>query len=83
MTTEISKAKKTRKTKASTAVAEGTTTVESCNCGDQIKVLESKVEVLAQYMRTFNTFLNQNMISNTIDSMAEEGLTEVLDTYPS
>ena len=55
----------------------------SCNCGDQIKVLESQVEVLAQYMRTFNTFLNQNMISNTIDSMAEEGLTEVLDTYPS
>ena len=76
MTTE-SKAKKTAPKKAKAPVA------ESCNCGDQIKALESQVEVLAQYMRTFNTFLNQNMISNTVDSMAEAGLTEVLDTYPA
>jgi len=78
MTTETSKTTKTTTTRKAKAPA-----VASCNCGDQIKVLESQVEVLAQYMRTFNTFLNQNMISNTIDSMAEEGLTEVLDTYPS
>ena len=78
MTTETSKTTKTTTTRKAKAPA-----VASCNCGDQIKVLESQVEVLAQYMRTFNTFLNQNMISNTIDSMAEEGLTEVLDTYPA
>ena len=78
MTTETSKTTKTTTTRKAKAPA-----VASCNCGDQIKVLESQVEVLAQYMRTFNTFLNQNMISNTIDSMAEAGLTEVLDTYPS
>ena len=76
MTTET-KAKKTTTRKVKDPV------VASCNCGDQIKVLESQVEVLAQYIRTFNTFLNQNMISNTIDSMAEAGLTEVLDTYPA
>ena len=76
MTTET-KVKKTTTRKAKDPVA------ASCNCGDQIKVLESQVEVLSQYIRTFNTFLNQNMISNTIDSMAEEGLTEVLDTYPA
>jgi hypothetical protein len=76
MTTETT-AKKTTTRKAKDPV------VASCNCEDQIKVLESQVEVLVQYMRTFNTFLNQNMISNTIDSMAEAGLTEVLDTYPS
>jgi len=80
MTTETGKAKKTttRKAKVSTVDA-----VASCDCGDKIKVLESKVEVLAQYMKTFNTFLNQSMISNTIDRTAEEGLTEVMDTYPA
>jgi len=54
MTTETGKTKKPRKTKESAVAA---TTVESCNCGDQIKVLEAKIEVLAQYNRTFNTFL--------------------------
>lgn len=71
------------KTKKATTKKAKDPVVSSCNCGDQIKVLESQVEVLAQYIRTFNTFLNQNMISNTIDSMAEAGLTEVLDTYPA
>jgi len=77
MTTESKAKKTTPKKKAKAPVA------ASCNCGDQIKALESQVEVLAQYIRTFNTFLNQNMISNTIDAMAEAGLTEVLDTYPA
>lgn len=82
MTTGTGKVKKTRKTKEA---AETTATAVSCSCdcGDQIKVLESKVEVLAQYMKTFNQFLNQSMISNTIDRTAEEGLTEVMDTYPA
>ena len=71
------------KTKKATTKKAKDPVVSSCNCGDQIKVLESQVEVLAQYIRTFNTFLNQNMISNTIDAMAEAGLTEVLDTYPA
>ena len=56
--------------------------VASCDCGDKIKVLESKVEVLAQYMKTFNVFLNQSMISNSVDGSAEEGLTQVMDNYP-
>ena len=82
MTTETGKVKKTRKTKEAAETA-ATVVSCSCDCGDQIKVLESKVEVLAQYIRTFNVFLNQSMISNTIDGAAEEGLTEVLDTYPA
>jgi len=84
MTTET-KVKKTRKTKAKVE-AESTTTATvdcCCDCGDKIAALESKVEVIAQYMKTFNTFLNQSMIANTVDRVAEEGLTEVLNQYPS
>jgi len=44
--------------------------------------MEAKIEVLAQYMKTFNIFLNQSMISNTADSTAEEALTEIRETYP-
>jgi hypothetical protein len=77
MTTEIGKEKKTRKAKVSTDDA------VSCDCDGRIKALEAKVDVLAQYMKTFNIFLNQNMISNTADSVAEQGLNEVLGTYPA
>tara|TARA_Y100000034_G_scaffold98937_1_gene121359 strand:- start:1093 stop:1353 length:261 start_codon:yes stop_codon:yes gene_type:complete len=86
MTTE----KKTRKKRtikkveeADTAMTEAAATTCSCDCGDKIAALESKVEVIAQYMKTFNTFLNSNMITNTVDRAAEEGLAEVLDQYPS
>ena len=84
MTTET-KVKRTRKTKAQVE-AESTTTATvdcSCDCGDKIASLEAKVTVIAQYMQTFNTFLNSNMITNTVDRAAEEGLAEVLNQYPS
>ena len=79
MTTE--KTKRTRRTKAEVE-AESTATVASCDCGDKIAALESKVEVLGLYMKTFNIFLNQSMISNTADSTAEVALTEIRETYP-
>ena len=40
---------------------------------------EEKVEVLEQYIKTFNVFLNQSMITNSVDSAAEETLNEVID----
>ena len=84
MTTE----KKTRKKRATKKVEEATTVAsvvaaKTCDCGDKIAALESKVEVIAQYMKTFNTFLNSSMITNTVDRAAEEGLTEVMDQYPA
>ena len=85
MTTEPTTKKRattTRKKKTETA-----TTAATCTCGDQLELLtascknlEERMVTLVQYIRTFNQFLNQSMISNVVDGAAEDGLTEVLDT---
>ena len=84
MTTEKTKAKRGRPKKVA-----ATTATSSCDCSGKIAILEStialqtsQIEVLAQYMKTFNVFLNQSMISNSVDGSAEEGLTQVMDNYP-
>ena len=43
---------------------------------------EEKVEVLEQYIKMFNTFLNTSMITNAVDPSAEASLNEVLDKSP-
>ena len=80
MTTE-EKPKRTRRTKAEVEAASAPAAL-SCDCGEKIAAMEAKIEVLAQYMKTFNIFLNQSMISNTADSTAEDALTEIRETYP-
>jgi len=82
MTTEP----KTRK-RATKKKTETTATSSACNCSDQLELLtascknlEERMVTLVQYIRTFNQFLNQSMISNVVDGVAEEGLTEVLDS---
>ena len=90
MTTDATTTKKRgprKKNEEATATVAETSTTCTCNCGEQIdlltascKNLDEKVEVLTQYIKTFNLFLNQNMISNVVDGAAEQGLTEVLDT---
>ena len=80
MTTE-EKPKRTRRTKAEIEASSAPASV-SCDCGEKIAAMEAKIEVPAQYMKTFNIFLNQSMISNTADSTAEEALTEIRETYP-
>ena len=84
MTTEKTKATRGRPRKTEVKVA-----TSSCNCDSKIATLESaislqtsQIEVLAQYMKTFNVFLNQSMISNAVDGAAEEGLTQVMEAYP-
>jgi len=44
---------------------------------------EEKVEVLEQYIKMFNTFLNTSMITNAVDPSAEASLTEVLNKLPA
>ena len=62
MTTE-EKPKRTRRTKAEVEAASAPAAV-SCDCGEKIAAMEAKIEVLAQYMKTFNIFLNQSMSTN-------------------
>ena len=50
---------------------------------DEEKDNSYTVEVLEQYLRTFNAFLNNSMISNNTDKSAEDALTEVLDKLPA
>ena len=46
---------------------------------DRLRVSEEKVEVLLQYIKMFNVFLNNSMITNSADPSAEASLSEVLD----
>ena len=88
MTTETTAKKPGRKKKAeATATVAATSTTCTCDCGEQIELLtascknlEERFVTLTQYVRTFNQFLNQSMISNVVDGAAEEGLTEILDS---
>ena len=88
MTTETTAKKPGRKKKAAaTATVDATSTTCTCDCGEQIELLtascknlDEKMTTLIQYIKTFNQFLNQSMISNVVDGAAEDGLTEVLDT---
>ena len=86
MTTDTTPKKRAgRKKKTEESVS--TTTAATCDCSGQIELLtascknlEERVLTLTQYIRVFNQFLNQSMISNVVDGAAEEGLTEVLDS---
>ena len=90
MTTETTTKKKTtrkKKEETTATVADTSTTCNCGNCGEQIELLtascknlDEKMTTLIQYIKTFNQFLNQSMISNVVDGAAEDGLTEVLDT---
>ena len=88
MTTETTAKKPGRKKKAeATTTVDATSTTCTCDCGEQIELLtascknlEERLVTLTQYVRTFNQFLNQSMISNVVDGAAEEGLTEILDS---
>ena len=43
----------------------------------QVKALEERVKRLETYIKTFDMFLSNTMISNTADSSANETLTEM------
>lgn len=87
MTTDATTTKKRGPRKKVETAETTAAALSTCNCGDQIEVLtascknlEERLVTLTQYVRTFNQFLNQSMISNVVDGAAEEGLTEVLDS---
>ena len=88
MTTDVTTTKKRGPKKKKVETTETTAAATStCNCGEQIELLtascknlEERFVTLTQYVRTFNQFLNQSMISNVVDGAAEEGLTEILDS---
>ena len=46
---------------------------------DEEKDNPHTVEVLEQYIKMFNTFLNSSMITNSVDPSAEASLNEVID----
>ena len=48
----------------------------------QIETLSQKVSVLEAYIKNFNTYLCNSMISNNADKVAEDALTEVLSGLP-
>lgn len=50
---------------------------------ERLGVTEEKTAVIEQYLKTFNAFLNNSMISNNTDKAAEDALTEVLDKLPA
>ena len=88
MTTDATTTKKRGPRKKKAETIEAIAAVSSaCDCGEQIELLtascknlEERLLTLIQYIRTFNQFLNQSMISNVVDGVAEQGLTEVLDS---
>ena len=43
----------------------------------KVAALEARVAVLETYIRTFDSFLTNTMISNTVDSSANETLGEM------
>jgi len=45
---------------------------------ERLGTTEEKTDILEQYIKTFNVFLNQSMITNSVDSSAEETLNEVI-----
>lgn len=63
-------------------------TFTSCECSsdisaEQFESVEQKVDVLLTYVKTFNNFLNNSMISNNADKAAEDALTDVLSELPT
>ena len=46
---------------------------------DVASALPQDTAWMGQYIRTFNQFLNNSMITNAVDSAAEETLNEILD----
>ena len=59
------------------------------NCLDQQDIFLAKLDTLSQtvfvltnYVKTFNNFLCNSMISNNADKAAEDSLTEVLSGLP-
>ena len=50
---------------------------------ERLGASEEKVEVLEQYIKMFNAFLNTSMITNSVDSSAEASLNEVLERLPA
>jgi len=43
----------------------------------QVTALEARVAVLEGYIKTFDAFLSNSMISNVVDSAANEALAEM------
>jgi len=76
MTTDTKTPKKKTPKKAATtpAVTQEQIDVLTASC----KNVDEKMEIMIQYIKTFNTFLCMNMISNNVDRSAEEGLMAVL-----
>ena len=68
MTTEKPKAKRGRPKKAADTEAVVTS---SCNCEKQLASLSTQIAALQVWSISFNTYLQQNMISNSADSAAE------------
>jgi len=49
----------------------------------QLEALTQTISVLHSYVKMFNTFLSNSMISNNADKAAEDALTEVLNGLPN
>ncbi|MAH45166.1 hypothetical protein CMI37_05005 [Candidatus Pacearchaeota archaeon] len=76
MTTEKPKVKRGRPKKA--AATEAATT-SSCNCEGQLASLRAQIAALQNWSVSFNTYLQQNMISNTADAAAERHMQTLSD----
>ena len=58
-------------------MAEKKATAKKLTAAVQIKALEERIAVLETYVKTFDTFLSNTMISNSVDMSANETLTEM------
>ena len=58
-------------------MAEKKATAKKPTAAVQIKALEERIAVLETYVKTFDTFLSNTMISNSVDMSANETLTEM------
>jgi len=58
-------------------MAEAKKTVRVTAAQKQVTALEARVAVLESYIKTFDAFLSNSMISNVVDSSANETLAEM------